>query len=196
MSAGVAADSVPALYRAMSDELAGYLREHFGVIVHYEKLSDLQGYLVASPRPSAPKALVLGEHVTQVEKVYLLTHTAAHLLLGHAGRPFATILEPRRTRRGPSLQLDDWQVQQERQADLLTGALLWGSEQGTGDALWRYAGLAPDAAYRQTALVMARALGRLLVGPKELGWQRALVTGLDRTGLLPGLRFVGGVSHR
>lgn len=196
MSAGVAADSVTALYRAMNGALAGYLGEHFGVAVHYEPLSDLQGYLVTSPRPGAPKVLVLGEHLTEVEKVYLCTHTAAHLLLGHAGRPFATILEPRRTRGGPSLRLDDWQVRQEQHADLLTGAILWGSEQGAGEALGRYAGAPPDAAYRQIAPGMARTLSRLLVGHRHRAWKLALDTGPTRKAIRHGLRLARAAYHR
>jgi len=193
---GVAADSVPALYRAMRDELAGYLREHFGVTLQYETLSDLQGYLVASRRPRAPIVLVLGDHLTELEQVYLLTHTAAHLLLGHAGRPFATILEPRRTRDGLSLQLDDWQAEQERDADLLTGAILRGSDHGTDDALRRHAGLPPDDVSGEVGLMLARSLSRLLVGHRRRAWKLALVSGVTRTAVLHGLRLVRAVSHR
>jgi hypothetical protein len=196
-SAPLAVDSVPALYRALHGDLAGYLRDHFGVVVRYESLVGLQSYLVTSPRPGAPPiVLVVGDHVTEAEKVYLFTHTAAHLLLGHAGRPFATILEPRRTSGGTSVRLDEWQVQQERHADLLTGAILWGSEQDAADALWRYAGVPPDAAYRQIALGMARSLSQLLLGHKHRVWQMALISGLTRRAVFRGLRLVRALYHR
>jgi hypothetical protein len=189
-------DSVPALYGAIHAALEGFLYEHFGVVVRSEPLSGLRSYLVTSPRPGAPKVLVLGDQVGEAERAYLLTHTAAHLLLGHACRPFATILEPRRTAGGRAIRQEAWQEEQERHADLLTAALLWGSEREASDALGRHAGLPRDGAIRELAGAIARALSRLLFGHRHRAWQSALFSATGRRAVLGALRLGRALYHR
>ncbi|MCC7104313.1 MAG: hypothetical protein IT307_04155 [Chloroflexi bacterium] len=190
-------DSLPQLYRAMSDELTAYLHDHFRVTVSTEELSDLLGYLVTARRPSAAKSLVVAEDATDAEKVYLFVHTAAHILLGHADRPFGTILEPRRTRRGngqPAFQLDARQVQRDRQADALARAIIWGREKEAANLIRRYAGRR-DAIYLHAALEAGRTMSGLLLGHKYPRLQRALVSRVTRKAVLKGLRIARAAYH-
>ena len=196
MTAALAVDSVPRLYRSMSDELAGYLSDHFRVTVHEEKLADLLSYLVTSGKRGATKSLVISEDASDAERVYLFVHTAAHILLGHADRPFATILEPRRTPRGPSIQLDEWQLQQDLHADTLTGAILWGCDDDDWEALWGDTAPVHDLASRQIALGTARSISGVLPGHKYRALQRALAFGSTRKAILRGLRIARAAFHR
>lgn len=196
MIARAPVDSVPALYGAIHTALERFLGDHFGVVVRSERLSGLRSYLVTSPRPGAPKVLVLADRVGEAERAYLLTHTAAHLLLGHACRPFATILEPRRRSGGAAIRLEAWQEEQERHADALTAALLWGSEHEAMETLQRHAGLPPDAARRALVGVMAQTLSRLLFGHRHRAWQAALFSAAGRRAVLGALRLGRALYHR
>jgi hypothetical protein len=195
MSVAVAVQTVPHLYRSMSGELADYLYDHFGVTVHSEKLVDLLGYLVTAGPHSPAKSLVISEGATDAERLYLFVHAAAHILLGHADRPFATILEPRRAPREPSIRLEEWQLRQDLQADALTSAILWGCEDDAWEEIRGEAG-ADDPATRQMALGTARSIGELLPGHKYRGLQRALVSGFTRKAILQGLRIARAAYHR
>lgn len=196
-SAVLAADSLPRLYRAVGDELTAILRDRLRVVIYEEPLVDLLGYLVTSRSPSATRALVVAADATAAERVYLFVHTAAHVLLGHADRPFSTILEPRRGRaRGAraTCQLTDTQLRQDQQADLLTGAILWGCRREAGTALERYA-VRRDPLARQAALEAAGVMSGLLLGHKYPNLQRALVCGLARKAVLQGLRLARAAYH-
>ena len=200
MNAAVAATSVPSLYRSMSCELAEYLSDHFRVTVHEEKLSDLLGYLVTSGttsgRPAAARSLVVSDDATDAERLYVFVHTAAHLLLGHADRPFATILEPRRTPRGPSIRLEDWQLRQDLHAAALTAAILWGCDDDAEEAMGEGPAADRGAVARQIALGTARSLSGLLPGHKYRALRRALVSGSTRRAILGGLRIARAAYHR
>ena len=197
MSAAVAVASVPNLYQSMSRELVEYLDEHFRVTVYEEKLSDLLGYLVTPGGPGAPRSLVISDSATDAERLYIFVHTAAHILLGHADRPFATILEPRRTPHGPSIRLDDWQRRQDLHADILAGAILWGSEEHAWEVIGEDAAADRDPASRPMIdLGTVRSISGLLPGHKYRTLQRALMTGSTRGAILRGLRIARAAYHR
>ena len=196
MSAAVAIDSVPTLYRSMSRDLTDYLEERLGVTVYEEKLSDLLSYLVTSGGPGAPKALVISDAATDAGRLYAYVHSAAHILLGHADRPFATILEPRRTPHGPSIRLDDWQLRQDLDADVLTGAILWGCEDEAWEAIGWDLAPAHDAASRRLALGTVRSISGLLPGHRYRAIQGALLSSSTRRAILRALKIARAAYHR
>jgi hypothetical protein len=202
MSAASAAvaTSVPSLYRSLSGDLVEYLADHFQVTVHAETLSDLLGYLVAAGPGGARRSLVISDEATDAERLYVFVHTAAHLLLGHADRPFATIVEPRRTPRGSTIHFEEWQLRQDRDAAALTAAILWGCEEDARTAM--LAGPSStdprsgETSGDQAALGTARSLSGLLPGHKYRALRRALVSGSTRKAILGGLRIARAAYHR
>src|SRR5207253_1525178 len=81
----------------------------------FAPLPELLGFVVTSPKPGKKDALVIAANATPAEQLYVYIHTAAHLLLGHGERPFATLLE---RRRGPGdSPLAPREEQEHRDAD-------------------------------------------------------------------------------
>lgn len=191
MSAAVAVNSVPNLYRWMSGELAGYLYDHFRVTVHAEKLTDLLSYLVTG----TTRSLVISDDATDAERVYVFVHTAAHILLGHADRPFATILEPRRTSSGPSIRLEDWQLHQDLDASALTGAILWGWDDAAWEAICQDPAEEHRATPRRIDRGTIRSISGMLPGHRYRAFQRALGSGSARRAILRGLRIARATYH-
>lgn len=189
-------DSTQSLYEAINARLVEYLRQHFRVTVERDQLTDIQSFLVTPSRAGRPRVLVLDAGVSPAETTYLLTHTAAHLLLGHADRPFATIVESKRSGLRARHTDASWHADQERQADSLTAALLTGSDRSTSELLSTTRPPREDDSQSTPIAAVARAISDTLIGRRHPLWQRAVVPALTRQLLLGTLRLLRSMYHR
>jgi hypothetical protein len=119
------AASLDALYQSTCDHLRQTLEQAFGVETRFAPLPELLGFVVTATKAGRKDALVIAADATPAEQLYVYVHTAAHLLLGHGERPFATLLEHRRVP-GDS-PLAPWEEQEHREADALASAIFWGA---------------------------------------------------------------------
>lgn len=112
------------LFGVLNLRLMRMLENEYGIELNRVELKELMGFFIRSMRVNVKHALTINQNLSGADLTYILVHTVAHVLLGHAERPFATILEPFRTRNGEYTvrggKLSEWESLQHQQADILT----------------------------------------------------------------------------
>jgi len=183
--------STSEVYSTLCNALAAYLSERLSVEIRFTPLPSLIGFLVASHKPGVKHGLVVSACASDYEKVYLYVHMAAHILLGHLDRPFATILEPSRG----EVELAAWEVEQDRQADALASVMFWGCDRSGWETVWESAAGETRCAGKWIALGRARHISRLLPGERYKAIRTALRLGLTRKSIMLGLKLVRAAYH-
>jgi hypothetical protein len=192
----ISLQSVDHIYASTCALLESYLRAHLNVVVRFALLPELQAFVVSPREARDATSLVIADDVPASQRIYLYIHTAAHILLGHMKRPFATILEPRRGPQGALILLPKWEVEQQKQADALASVIFWGCQKSAWDATWQHLSDGFDGEASAQALQRAGHLSELLLGKRHRVLQRGLGGAVTRKALLLTLKLARATYYR
>ena len=102
--------------RAFEERLREHLDDRLHVSTRFADLGSTRAFLVSPADRDRPKGLVIDQHASAAERIYLYVHTAAHIALGH-NMPLITIVEGEDAEAADGLRHD--------QADRLARAMWW-----------------------------------------------------------------------
>lgn len=109
-----------------SEQLVRVLEYSFNTRTDYQPPMSAHRAIYASPfRPGQTGLIHIEEDLSELERVYMLSHLTSHLMIGHSRTPFSTIIEPdRRPEHIGHIRLTPEERIQHYQADLVTRHIL------------------------------------------------------------------------
>ncbi len=185
--------SLSALRMATVDVLGAHLEQQYDVTIREENLDGLMGFMITSPF-HRHRALSIAADTTDAEKIYLLLHIAAHVLLGHAARPFATFLEPRVAGAHGTLTSNNRRHEEHKQADMLAHAVLLGCDDRTWSWFVRTSGIEHEP-FRDALRQQARDICVLLPGYYTAALWRVVSLSFVRQMVILGLNVGRRLYH-
>jgi hypothetical protein len=186
--------SLSELYDILLARIVGFAIGRLDITVEKEDLFDHLALYVASPYADRSAVLLIDQSLDAATSVYTLIHMAAHVILGHADRSCATIVEPRRCRRQWTTRLDDWELRQGQDADVLVNSIIWGD---AGEIRRGVLNLSSKTQRdeRDESVRAAIDLSKLLLGHRHRGWRGACTNTVARRTMARALRYVSSVTR-
>jgi hypothetical protein len=157
----------------LSRLLERMLWRDFSTEVHRKHMPAFDAFYLTSQVEGVANRLVLHDQVTRDESLYLYTHIASHIILGHTHHSASPIIERSRALDGNFFPPGNKQILEHDQALALTASL---SSQMTQDSWMQLAATLRGALGPQSAHELRRAevLNTLLTDPRHAQANRIL----------------------